>query len=155
MLPAGLAFLLAAGCSSPPPPPEPPPPPGVVELTVTAAEDINPDPSGRPSPAMMRVYQLADATRFQAADFFQLTDNDAAVLGSDPVARVEFAISPGQERSLTLPLKPNAQFIGVTVAFRDIDRAGWRAVADVPPHGTTELNATLERLRISLAKGKS
>src|SRR3954470_6117205 len=84
------AVLAVMACSSPPPPQAPaPPPPGVVELTVTAAEDLNPDASGRASPAVLRVYQLADAAKFQAADYFQLADNDAAILGADSIARVE------------------------------------------------------------------
>ena len=56
--------LTAAGCGGGPPPP------GSVDLTVTAAPDINPDTAGRSSPVVLRVFHLADPTSFLAADFF-------------------------------------------------------------------------------------
>lgn len=137
---------LVAACSGSPSP-------GSVDLTISAANDINPDPAGRASPVVLRIYQLAGGTQFQAADFFQLFDKEAPTLGADLVGREEVTIAPGSTRSLTVALKPNAQAIGIAASFRDIDRASWRAVVDVPPTKTTKLKAEVKKLQVSLAKG--
>jgi type VI secretion system protein VasD len=130
-----------------------PPPPGIVDLTITAGDDINPDAGGRASPVVLRVYQLAAGTQFQAADFFQLFDKETPTLGADLVGREDVTIAPGATRNLTIPLKPNAQAIGIAVSFRDIDQAAWRAVIDVPQNKTTKLKSEVKKLQVSLAKG--
>lgn len=148
---AGLAAILVvamAGCSSAPKP-------GIVALSISAGGDINPDATGQATPVVVRVYQLAADAQFQSADFFQLYDKEQAVLGADLLGREEVTISPGGARALSIPLKPTAQFIGIAVAFRDIDRASWRAVVAVPPHGTTQLKAMVQNLRVTLSKVQS
>lgn len=142
LLGLGLSLLVAACSSSP----------GSVELTINAAGDINPDPSGRPSPVVLRVYQLAAPTQFQSADFFQLFDKEAPTLGPDLVGREDLTIAPGGTRVLTIPLKPNAQAIGIAAAFRDIDQATWRALVAVPPTKTTKLKADVKKLEVGLGK---
>jgi type VI secretion system protein VasD len=143
---AGVA-LIAAGCGGGPPPP------GSVDLTVTATNDINPDAAGRASPVVLRVYQLAEPTTFQAADFFQLFDKEQATLGGDLVAREEVVIPPGGTLSIPIALKPNAKRIGIAAAFRDIDKASWRAVIEVPPTEKSKLKAEVTKLQVTLAKG--
>ena len=140
---AGLSLITACSGS---------PSPGIVELTVNAADDINPDAAGRASPVVLRIYQLAAGTQFQAADFFQLFEKEAPTLGPDLVAREETIVAPGDTRKLTIALKPNAQAIGVAAAFRDIDHASWRAVMNVPPTKKTKLKAEVKKLQVTLAK---
>jgi type VI secretion system protein VasD len=144
----GLVLVLA-GCSSPPPPP------GVIELTLRAEGGINPDASGRPSPVVVRVYQLASSPKFDTADFFQLFDQETATLGADLSTREEVALAPGETRVITAELKPGAQFVGLVAAFRDIDASSWRALRAVPAQGTTKLAAALSGLRLSWRDGGS
>jgi type VI secretion system protein VasD len=143
----GLSLLVGACGGAPPPPP-----PGVVALMIRSAEDINPDATGRASPVVVRIYQLAASTQFQAADFFQLFDKEQPTLGADLVAREELTIAPGAVQNLSIALKPNTQAIGILVAFRDIDHATWRAVGDAPPNMTTMMTAEVKKLDVSLAK---
>lgn len=140
---AGLSLITACSGS---------PSPGTVDLTIKAADDINPDAAGRPSPVVLRIYQLAAGTQFQAADFFQLFEKEAPTLGPQLVAREEVALTPGKTQKITIPLKPNAQTIGVAASFRDIDHAAWRAAVDVPPSKTTKLTAEVKKLAVTLAK---
>jgi type VI secretion system protein VasD len=140
---AGLSLITACSGS---------PSPGIVELTVSAANDINPDAAGRASPVVLRVYQLAAGTQFQAADFFQLFEKETPTLGPDLVAREELTVAPGDTRKLTITLKPNAQTIGIAASFRDIDHASWRAAMDVPPSKKSKLNAEVKKLQVTLAK---
>jgi type VI secretion system protein VasD len=150
-----LSFILAAvaalaACASPPPPP---PPPGIVELTIKAADDLNPDVEGRASPVVVRVYQLGSTVKFMSADFFMLFDKEQATLGPDLVAREEIAVSPGEEKKLTLNLKPDTVSIGLAASFRDIEKAEWRAVIDAPPHATTAVAGALGKLGVKLDAG--
>jgi type VI secretion system protein VasD len=140
---AGLSLITACSGS---------PSPGSVELTVSAANDINPDAAGRASPVVLRVYQLAAGTQFQAADFFQLFEKETPTLGPDLVAREELTVAPGDTRKLTITLKPNAQTIGIAASFRDIDHASWRAAMEVPPSKKSKLNAEVKKLQVTLAK---
>jgi type VI secretion system protein VasD len=144
---AAALSLLVAGCGG-----GGPPPPGSVDLTVTATPDINPDQAGRGSPVVLRVYQLAEPTSFQAADFFQLFDKEQATLGADLVAREEVVLPPGGTLSISIALKPNAKRIAIAAAFRDIDKASWRAVVEVPPTEKTKLKAEVTKLQVTLAK---
>ena len=132
-----------------------PPPPTVVQLTVKAAPNINPDADNRASPVVLSAYQLAATDGFEKADFFQLYNKDAATLGADMADRQEIAIAPGETKTVTLEFKPNAKFLGVIAAFRSIDRATWRADAPVPANKTTNLTATVDALSMKLAPGGS
>ena len=85
-----LAVLLAGGgCAKAPPPAAPaaptlPPitiaaPPEAktkAAMTLVATADTNPDGSGRPSPIVVRVYQLKTDGAFKGADFFALYDDE-------------------------------------------------------------------------------
>jgi type VI secretion system protein VasD len=143
---AAVLPLIVAGCGGGPPSP------GMVELTINAAADINPDGSGRASPVVIHVYQLAAPTQFQTVDFFQLIDKEQAALGADLVAREEVTIAPNGTQVLTLTLKPNTQSIGIAASFRYIEKASWRAVMQVPPTKTTKLKADVTKLEVTLAK---
>ena len=56
-----LILLAAAGCASGPKKP------AEVRLALQASADTNPDASGRPSPVVVRVYQLKNDAAFTAA----------------------------------------------------------------------------------------
>lgn len=146
--PALACAALLAACA------KEPPPPGVIDLTIKAAPDINPDPSGTASPTLIRVYQLASPVKFENADFFLLFEKEKETLGPDLLGREEIPVAPGETKNLTQPLKPNATHVGVVAAFRDIDKASWRAVTEVPPHGTTKLESNVEKLKIDLEPSK-
>ncbi|HYM03858.1 MAG TPA: type VI secretion system lipoprotein TssJ [Stellaceae bacterium] len=135
------------GCGSKPPPPT------IVELTVQATPTINPDDTGRPSPVIVRIYQLAGAGAFEKADFFQLYEKEGAVLGTDLLGRDQVALAPGDSKSLTFEMKPTAKLIGIVAAFRDIGQATWRTEATVPPNKTTKLTIVVDKLAVQVAAG--
>lgn len=124
-----LAVALAAGCAKPPPPPP------VTEIAgvMQAAAALNPSVSGRASPLMLRIYELKSATAFNAADFVSLYQCDQAELGADLVARDEFILVPGERREFVRRAAPETRYLGVLAAYRDLERARWRAVAVLRP----------------------
>lgn len=124
---SGLALAgLLAGCAAKP-----------VEtglsVVLAAGPDTNPDARGRASPLAVRLYVLRSTAAFEGADFFSLYERDAATLGPEMLRRDELLLRPGEGQTLALKLPPEARAIGVVAAFRDLDRARWRAVQAVSP----------------------
>ncbi len=123
---AFLAAMLVVGCASAPKPAK-------INGKVEASASVNPSASQRPSPLMLRVYELKSATAFNAADFMSLYQRDQAELAADFVARDEMTLAPGESRPLAKTLSVETKFIGVVAAYRDLEHARWRAIAAVEP----------------------
>lgn len=127
------------------------PSPTLIELTIVAAPDVNPDPSGRPSPIFVRFYQLGATGAFETADYFQLHDKDAAILGPSLLDRQELPFTPGTSQKLAITAKPGTTALGVVAAYRDIDRAQWRADAPVATGKKTKLQVQVGKLTLSVS----
>jgi type VI secretion system protein VasD len=125
---------------------------------LVASSDANPDSAGRPSPVVLRVFQLRNDGEFAGADFFALYDKEKEVLGASLISREEYVLAPGEARKLDLPVSADARFIGVIVAFRDIRAARWRALSRPPekslmhPHliGTGGVSVHVEKDAVTL-----
>jgi type VI secretion system protein VasD len=129
----------------------PPPPPAVLTLTIAAGSDQNPDPSGRPAPVAIRLFELNGTAKFERADVFALTEHEQQTLGDEGQGSEEFVLRPGETRTVTRELKKGIQFVGITVMFRDIDRSRWRVVAPVGVSGPTKLILRVNGLNATLA----
>jgi type VI secretion system protein VasD len=141
-----LAGLLAACGGAPLPPP-----PTVVELVVHAAEDVNPDPTGRPSPIVLHYYQLGGTAAFEKADYFQIHDKEAALLGADLLDRQDLPLTPGASQSVSFEAKPGTKSLGIIASYRDIDKAVWRAALPLPAQQKTKVMVQLNKLGLSVA----
>jgi len=118
---------------------------------IVAAADVNPDSSGRPSPVVVRLYQLRGDAEFNGADFFALYDNERETLGPNLIMRDERTLLPGQQVQLKLALSPEARFIGAIAAFRDLQSSRWRAIIGVPEKSLMKLLAK-RRVTVRLDK---
>lgn len=154
------AFLVAcaaAGCGKAPPQPIEPPltiaarPDAKVKapMTIAASADTNPDSSGRPSPVVVRVYQLKSDAAFTAAEFFALFDDDQKVLGPELISRDEFVVAPAERRTMDVVVSSDTRYVGAIAAFRDIRNSQWRGL--VVPTLRKGLTVTVERARIVLS----
>jgi len=121
----GLVVVLAA-CAGPPPPK-----PTVVAATLQASANVNPDARKRASPLVVRIYELKSSAAFDAADFLSLYERDQATLAAEMGAREEFTLRPGDSQPWEKTVGPEVRFIGVIAAFRDIERARWKALVPV------------------------
>lgn len=137
----GVLLAGAYGCGGDKPPP--PPPPTRIEAKIIAAKDLNPDMRGVPSPLFLRVYALRAETAFANAGFFQLHENDTAVLGGDLIKRSEHVLRPGETQPLIRELEDEVRFLGFVAAYQEIDRATWRALLPVPQNKTTKVTILL------------
>src|SRR6185503_596321 len=79
----GVALLLTACAAKPPPP-------ASVAGSIQASAQINPSASKRPSPLLIRVYELKSVAAFNGADFMSLYQRDQTALGGDLLAKEEF-----------------------------------------------------------------
>lgn len=138
-----LALALAA-CSSTPDP-------TVAQVTVSASEDVNPDPTGEASPVFVRLYELTSDTTFTTATFSQLYNDEKATLGDALRGREEVSLAPGQTATVSREFQDGSKYLGVLAAYQDIDAATWRATAPVPQNETTAFEVKVGRSQVSVA----
>jgi type VI secretion system protein VasD len=146
-----VAILMSLpGCASGPPKP------AKAVITVAARPDVNPDASGRPSPVVVRFYQLKSDAAFSGAEFFPLFDDDKKVLAADLIARDEYELSPGEDKTLELTVPAEVRFVGAIAAFRDIRNATWRALAPTPKKGLakTPVHIIAEKQAVRIELGR-
>ncbi|OYD21101.1 type VI secretion system lipoprotein TssJ [Oceanimonas baumannii] len=111
--------LAMAGCSHQPHH-------ALLDLSLVASEEQNPDVNGRPSPMIIKLMELKSASAFNNGDFFALYGAAADTLGTDLVAMESLAVRPGETVKLQLRLKPDSRYVGVVAAYRDLDGDNWR-----------------------------
>ncbi len=104
-----------------------------VAMRAVASVDVNPDGRNRASPILVRVYALKSTGAFDSADFFSLFEKDQATLGGELVQREELLLRPGDSKPLQMTLAADVKAIAVVGAYRDLERARWRAVYAVEP----------------------
>jgi type VI secretion system protein VasD len=144
----GVALLLTA-CAA-----NPPPPPASVAGSIQASAQINPSASKRPSPLLIRVYELKSVAAFNGADFMSLYQRDQAALGGDLLAKEEFVLEPGETKTFAKTLAPDTRFIGVVAAYRDLEHAKWRTVVSVQPNQPQKVTVRAGELAVEAAIGK-
>jgi type VI secretion system protein VasD len=146
-----IACVALAACASGPPKP------AKARLSIAATADVNPDSAGRPSPVVVRVYQLKDDAAFGNADFFAIFDKEEATLGGSLLGREEFVLAPGDEKTAEFAVSREAKFVGIAAAFRDIRNSEWRVVKPAPRKGLADivkkdaLSIVVEQSRVTLA----
>ncbi len=146
----GAALITMPACLKIPgkkPPPAPPPPAGApaipprsrplpVNLTLLASATVNPSESNRPSPIVVRVYQLKNETTFRAAAYDRLYEDDQAVLSPDLIERaLAVTLRPGEKTTVSMNFGDDVRFIGIAAFYRDYDNAQWRVVIPAPLKG--------------------
>jgi len=133
--------VLAAACGSSPP---------LLRGAINVAPNVNPDRAGRPSPIVVRIYELKSVAAFNGADFFSLFDREQETLSGELLGREEFQLQPSESREYRRQLQPETKFIGVVGAFRDLEQARWRQTVPVPPKRSPTITVALQARAVSL-----
>ena len=144
----GVALLMTA-CAA-----KPPPKPASVTGTVEASAQVNPSASKRPSPLLIRIYELKSAATFNAADFMSLYQRDQAEIGGDLLAKEEFVLNPGETKAFAKTLAPDTRFLGVVAAYRDLEHAKWRTSVAVLPNQPQKVTVKAGELAVEAAISK-
>lgn len=104
-----------------------------LRLTIQAERTLNTDRMQGSASLALRIYVLRDDQAFQRASFDSLYDNDEATLGPALLRRETLHLRPGETRELVLALSAEAGMVAVFAAYRELERAQWRAVLVLPP----------------------
>lgn len=118
-----------------------------LKLTLEAAQNINPDVQGSPSPVFLRVYELNSKEAFEQADFIELYERDRSALGDTLVQRRQLPrLVPGETRSHKLVLDSGTRYVGVMAEFFQFEDSVHKIV--VPVTARNVFRDTLE-VRVS------
>jgi type VI secretion system protein VasD len=122
-----------------------------LEASLVAADDVNLEKaSGRSLPIVVRIYELKSTGAFDGADFYSIYDKETETLGGDLLAREEVSLRSGQQHQIEREAAPEAQFVGVVAAFRDIDGARWKATHPLQTGETNKLEIQLGPSAVSI-----
>lgn len=128
------------------------PEPSSIEAQLKASDDVNPDLEGRPSPLVVRLYELKSLSVFNNADFFALYEQDVALLGDDLLVRAEYFLPPRKTIAVARELKEDTRFIGIIAAFRDIENAIWRKSIEIELNEKTSFVVEFKNTTVEIDK---
>lgn len=123
--------------------------PGALELTVVGGPELNPNAQGRPSPVVVRIFDLATTPAFEAADFATLFEHVETLKGT-VLAIDELVLHPGDIQERNRELKPTVRALGVAAAFRGLDGTVWRVTVPLRPGSRNFLLVHLDHNRIRI-----
>jgi type VI secretion system protein VasD len=118
-------------------------------LNISASNEVNPDQDNRPSPIIVRVYQLTDSRQFSREEFISLYQNAEQNLGKDLIDTTllkEFI--PGENRKETLKLSADVHYIGILAEYSQYQKADTMLVLPVTPHKQNSLYITLNEFAV-------
>ena len=124
-----------------------------AKFSVQAAQYLNPNVYGAPSPVVLSFYELKTPYPFKNATFFQLNQNAAAVLGDSLIDKQTVEVRPNSSQRVTEVLSPNTQYIGIVAAYRNLDQAVWREVIKLNPkqkHTSISINLESQSLVVNV-----
>jgi type VI secretion system protein VasD len=123
-----------------------------ADLTIEAAQNVNPDIDGRPSPVLLRFFELKSTAAFNNADFFSLYDQGVGELGADYVGHFDVEMKPGETKEIPKEFLPDTRYLGVMAAYRDINNAVWRRIIDIEVDSNSDLLITLNSNEINIVR---
>lgn len=135
------ALVLMAGCSSLSPYSNI----TKLNLKLTASDQLNPDLNGRPSPIVVRLFELKHPVAFENADFFSLYERAKESLAPDMVASEELELRPGETVEFKLRVEEGSRYVGILAAYRDLSDTQWRYTLQVTPLDETDGDLTLDQ----------
>ncbi|MCL2163308.1 MAG: type VI secretion system lipoprotein TssJ [Oscillospiraceae bacterium] len=103
-----------------------------LEVTLAAEERVNLATGGRPSPIVVRLFELSHSTQFLSADYFALMGQDGVPLGGEMLTSEEHIMLPGEVKMVRKRAALKTRFLGVIAGYRDLASSTWRAVVPIP-----------------------
>ncbi len=105
---------------------------GELPIRLYAGDNLNSGDDGRAVALVVRVYQLREAKRFDAAAFDVFLDErrEHDVLGDDLISVTEFLLTPGKRHEVLESLPEDGTHVGVVALFRAPAPTRWRLTFD-------------------------
>ena len=114
-----------------------------ISMDVASLPNVNPDSSGRPSPVIVKMYELRSDMAFRQGDFQTLFMEPMKVLGADLAAVDELLFVPGEARTVEYAPMPETRYVGILAGFRQMERARWRTIVPVNPEKNSQIRLEL------------
>jgi len=140
-IPIALSMVLLAGC---------PKEPVKVNMVLNAATNVNPDAGGQPLSVVVRIYQLKDKGRIEAADYNAIWKSDRETLSDDLLERQERVVQPGTQEMLEIQANPMANYLAAVALFRNPSGDTWRRIIPISKNRAQKLTFTLRENTIEL-----
>jgi len=104
----------------------------LIPLRLYAGDNLNAGNGDRALAAVVKVYHLRDANRFERAPFDAFLDEtrEREVLADDLISVNEVVLTPGAQHEIEERLGPDAGVIGVVALFRAPAANRWRLAFD-------------------------
>lgn len=126
-----------------------------VQIRLRTAADLNPDANNRPSPVVLKIFDLKERNLFANARYFELWNNAESILGNDLIGVQEIELFPDQAVEIALDSTTvDSNFVGIAVGFRNLDAAVWRSTFELPEARKVYLNADVKALSIQVSSGR-
>lgn len=145
-----ILLILLFGCNSAPEKPDTQA--FSVDTKIAVSAEVNPDINNRPSPIVVRIFELKNLGNYTESDFYDLFENYESVLGGDLLASEQFHLKPGDTHTLENSLATETKYIAVIAAFRDINRAMWKDAIIIPVEKNTQILIYVDKLSVSVWK---
>jgi len=109
--------------------------PSTAQITLYADQNANKSEYGD-APVNVFVFQLKDPDELNNADYFSLFENPKSALETSYIRHMNKQVNPGESTVMT-PFKftEDTGFIGVAVAYANMDKVTWKATEKVNPIG--------------------
>lgn len=95
---------------------------GILDVYVFADDDINKNVLGEPSPVKLSILQLISEVEFNQMNELSSSGTYKTHLGSSVLEETNIMVRPGQKLDFKLPMNDRADYLGVVVALRDVEK---------------------------------
>ncbi|MGY0576290.1 type VI secretion system lipoprotein TssJ [Bradyrhizobium sp. RDM12] len=124
-----------------------------INFVIEADDFVNPNAHGKPSPVVVRIYELKSTAIFTQAQFFELFDDDVKRLGPDLVAKREVELAPGDKVDFERNTPIETRNVGVIAGFHSGNDAQWRSTAEIKPDRDNRISVKLIAEAVSIGGG--
>ncbi|WP_447529917.1 type VI secretion system lipoprotein TssJ [Vreelandella sp. TE19] len=106
--------------------------PTLVDLSMIAEANVNPNVEGEGTPLRFQVLQLKDDSMLMAADIIQLSEDMEEALGTNYLTHDDFTLLPGQWKFYEpFEIDEETRYIGLIAFYATPNEAEWKKVVKV------------------------
>ena len=104
----------------------------MVDLKVTASQNLNPDLNERPSPVVLGFYELTDKIPFKSLGFSKISYQSYQNLKTTLIDYSTIEVRPSEIKNRLIKLHHNTAYLGIVAAYRQLDNSRWKQLIELP-----------------------